>query len=216
MLGIDTAFDGMAGEGHILLPERQLLAGGNLNLLAHEIDARNRLCDRVFDLQAGVHLDKEELAIFIEELHGADAEIAHPACRLGGDAADLGALLGAENGRGGFLEQFLVTALDRAFALAEMHDIAVAVCDHLNLDMARLAEIAFQIDGVVTKGGLGFGPGRAERFGKVVCGFGDFHAAPAAARGGLDQQRISDIRADRACLVQRMDGAGRSRHQRQA
>ena len=108
MLGIYTAFDGMAGEGHILLPERQLLAGGN------QICSRTRSTPvspgyRVFDLQAGVHLD-EELAIFIEELHGADAEIAHPACRLSGDA-DLAAAR-RQNGRGASSNSF-AAALDR-------------------------------------------------------------------------------------------------------
>ena len=47
------------------------------------------------------------------------------------------ALLGVEGRRGGLLEHLLVAALQRAVALAEMHAVAVAVAQHLDLDMAR-------------------------------------------------------------------------------
>ena len=62
-----------------------------------------------------------------------------------------------------------------------MHHFAVAVGDHLNFDMARLAEIAFQIDSVIAKGGFGLGAGRAECFGETRLGLGDFHAAATTA-----------------------------------
>ena len=97
MFGIDPALDGMTGEGHILLREGQRHAGRDPDLLANEIDAGDGFGDRVFDLKTGVHLDEEKLTILIEELHGTDAKIAHAACRLGRDAADLGALFSREH-----------------------------------------------------------------------------------------------------------------------
>ena len=54
------------------------------------------------------------------------------------DLADPLALLGGEGGRGGFLQHLLVAALQRAVALAQVDRVAVAVGDHLELDVARV------------------------------------------------------------------------------
>ena len=56
--------------------KRQRQAGGDADLLAHQVDAGDGLGDRMLDLQAGVHLDEEELAVLVQELDGADAEVA--------------------------------------------------------------------------------------------------------------------------------------------
>ena len=50
-----------------------------------------------------------------------------------------------------FLEHLLVAALERAVALAEMDGVALAVAEHLELDVARVAEIFLDIDGVVAE-----------------------------------------------------------------
>ena len=42
-----------------VLGERQRLAGGDAELLGHQVDAAHELGDRVLDLQAGVHLEEE-------------------------------------------------------------------------------------------------------------------------------------------------------------
>ena len=148
--------------------ERQRRAGGDADLLAHQVDAGHRLGDRMLDLQAGVHLDEVELAVLEQELHGAGAAILELAHGRGGQLADPVALLGVEGGRGGLLQHLLVAALQRAVALAEMHAVAVAVAQHLDLDVARLAEVFLEIDRVVAEGGLGLGAGQRERLGGVV------------------------------------------------
>ena len=43
-------------------------------------------------------------------------------------------------------------ALDRAFALAQMNDVAVLVGQQLNLDVARALHQFFQIDRAIAKG----------------------------------------------------------------
>ena len=73
---IDAAFDGMALEHDVLLGEAQRAAGGDADLLAHDVDAGDRFGDRMLDLQAGVHLDEIELAVLVKEFDGAGAEIA--------------------------------------------------------------------------------------------------------------------------------------------
>src|SRR5215831_8798670 len=86
VLGIDTAFDGVAVEAHILLTERQRRARRDPDLLDDEVEPGNHLGDGVLDLKPRVHLDEVELASFVEELDRADAavvELAHrPSHRL--------------------------------------------------------------------------------------------------------------------------------------
>ena len=60
----------------VVLGERQRLARGDPDLLGDEVDARHQLGDGVLDLQAGVHLEEEELAVLVEELDGAGVEVA--------------------------------------------------------------------------------------------------------------------------------------------
>src|SRR5476651_1493207 len=123
---IDAAFDGMALEHDVLLGEAQRCAGGDADLLAHDIDAGDRLADRMLDLQAGIHFDEIEVAVFVEEFNRAGAQIAQLFQGAGADAADLVALPGVEGGAACFLPHFLVAALQRAVALAQMHDMAMA------------------------------------------------------------------------------------------
>ena len=84
------------------------------------------------------------------------------------------------------LDQLLVTALDRAFALPEMADRAIVVADDLHLDVAGVADQALDIDAVAAEGGLGLG--LAARIGllELVGVVDDAHAAAAAASDRLD------------------------------
>ncbi len=89
VLGIDAAFDGVAAEFDVALLERELAAGGDADLLEDQIDVGDHLGHRMLDLDARVHLDEIELAVLVEELDGADAEIVDLAHRLGDRLADL-------------------------------------------------------------------------------------------------------------------------------
>ena len=62
---IDAAFDRMALKVDVFLAKAQLGAGGDRNLLSHQIRARDLLGDRVFDLQSRIHFDEIKLTIFI-------------------------------------------------------------------------------------------------------------------------------------------------------
>ena len=53
------------------------LAGGDAQLRLDQIDAGDEFGDRVFHLDAGVHLDEVELAVFVhQELDGAGVLVA--------------------------------------------------------------------------------------------------------------------------------------------
>ena len=66
----------------------ELAAGGDADLLQDEIDVGDLLGHRMLDLDARVHLDEVELAVLVQELDGADAEIFELAHRLGHGLAD--------------------------------------------------------------------------------------------------------------------------------
>ena len=166
-------------------------ARGDADLLVDQVDAGDHLGDRVLHLDAGVHLDEVELAVLVEELDGAGAGILQVLHGLRHDAADALAHLDVEGRRGAFLPDLLVAALERAVALAQMDGVALAVAEHLDLDVARLLEVLLDIDRIVAEGGLGLGLGGLERVDEVVLRARHLHAASAAAGGGLDDDRDS-------------------------
>ena len=87
--------DRVAGEPDVALGEAQRQPGGELDLLAHQIDPGDQLGHRMLDLQPGVHLDEVELAVLVEELDRAEAAVVEPAQRRHDQRAQLLALLGA-------------------------------------------------------------------------------------------------------------------------
>ncbi|MCY1173559.1 hypothetical protein D9M73_137230 [compost metagenome] len=170
----------------------------------------------MFDLQARVHFDEIELAIFPQEFDRAGTAIAHIGHGSRADAAHARAVLFAQHGRGGFFEHLLVAALERAVAFAQMDGVAIAVAKHLKFDVARVAEIFFEIDGGIAERGLRLAAGLLHQRFELILGGADLHAAPAAARRRLDDDGIARCRRDFLGLGQIADRPGRARHQRQA
>ena len=66
----------MAVVGDVVLGEVERLAGGDAQLPLDEVESGHELGDRVLDLEAGVHLQEEELAVLVEELDGAGVHVA--------------------------------------------------------------------------------------------------------------------------------------------
>ena len=100
----------------LVLRHRQRLAAGDADLPLDEVDAGDHLGDRVLDLEAGVHLEEEELAVLVDELDGAGVVVADGLGGLDGGLAH--GLLDAvgQSRRGGLLDELLVAALRRAVA----------------------------------------------------------------------------------------------------
>ena len=142
------------------------LAFGNQNLSANDIDAGHFLSDRVFDLNAWVHLDEVERArIHIhEELNGSGTFVIGVAGDLEPQIVDLGALRVRKIWGRGTLHNFLVSALYRAIAFIKVQQRAVLITKNLNLNVAcfqdQLFEIAFTI------------PERGNRFAAAFFDFG--------------------------------------------
>ena len=147
ILGVDAAFDRMAREGDLALPERQAFARGDPDLLLHDVDAGHHLRHRMLDLQPRVGFHEIEAAVRIhQKLERAGVRVLHRLRRVDHDAAHLAAHLLAERRRGRFLDQLLMAPLNRALALAEMDDRPVLVAEHLKLDVARRFDVLLDVD----------------------------------------------------------------------
>src|SRR5215218_5243916 len=107
-------------------------------------------------------------------------------------------------------------ALDRAVALAEEEDVPVRVCEHLRLDVARIVEVALDVDGVVGEIRLALPAGRLERALRLVGVANDLEALAAAAGRSLDRERPPELLAQARQLLGRFERLGRARHDRYA
>ena len=162
VLGIDARLDGVAVEADLPLRVRQLFAGGNAQLPFDQIEAGDRLCHRVLDLETGIHFDEPEgvrpqsSRAVGDKFDGAGAAIIHRLGRLDCCCADPRAQVRGHARRRRFLDHLLMPALQRAVALAEMNGIAMPVGKHLDFDMARRGHIFFDQDPARAECGLGF------------------------------------------------------------
>ncbi len=193
IFGIDASLQCVTALGDLFLAQRQAFAAGDEDLPAHQVDAGRQFGDRMLDLEAGVHFQEVEAAVLVEhELDRAGADVVDRAGRGQGRLRHATAQVLVQGWGGRLLEDLLVAALDRAFALEQVHDLAVAVAEDLELDMARAHQVFLQKHRVVAEGGTRLAFGGFQLFGEGGTGVDDPHALAAAAGGGLDQQRIAD------------------------
>ncbi len=102
---------------------------------------------------------------------------------LDGDGAHLGdELARTPGGRRGLLDDLLVAALDRAVALEDVDHVAVAIAEHLDLDVTRAEDGLLDVDGVVAEELLRLAAGALPGAGHLVLGVDEAHALAAAAR----------------------------------
>ena len=127
----------MAAQHDVRLRPGQLLARSDHELRLHEIDAGDEFGHGMFDLDAGVHLDEVELAVFVQELEGAGVAVADRAASLDHALTHAGALRRRDARRRGFFDHLLMAPLHGAVTLAQVDDVAVVVGEHLELDMPR-------------------------------------------------------------------------------
>ena len=189
----------MALQRHLRLRQRQTFARRDPELPFHQIEAGDRLGHRVLNLQPRIHLHEPEAVGFEplgavgDEFHGAGALITDRLGRRDRGRAHLRAQLGAHARRRRLLDNFLMAALQRAVALVEMDDMAVAVGEDLHFDMARRIDVFFDQHAGVAEGRLRLAHRGFERGIEVGVLVDPPHALAAAAGHRFDQQRITDF-----------------------
>ena len=144
--------------------EREPLAPGDPYLPADQIDTGHHLGDRVLDLQSRVHLEEVEPTTLVEqELDRAGVGVPDRACDRRRGRGDCLAELCRHGERWCFLDDLLVTALNRAFTLDKRQHGSEVIPEQLHLDVSRVRDASLEIDGRVTERGAGLGTGRADR-----------------------------------------------------
>ena len=193
VFGVDAALDGVAVQADILLAEAQLLPCRNADLPLDQVQPGHHLGDGVLDLQAGVHLHKVELPVLIQKLDGARVAVIDRLGSLGRHLDHPLAGRSVQRVGGTLLDQLLVLALDRAFALAQADHVAVVVAENLHLDVFGRIQVFLHVDPAVAKG-------RERLAGSIQVGrlqlallLDQADAAAAAARTRLNQQREADL-----------------------
>src|SRR6266404_1722154 len=84
---------------------------------------------------------------------------------------------------------------------------SLAVGQNLKLDVTRILDVLFDIDGRVGKCVFGFGTGRMIAFDKGRVVVGHAHAASAAAARGLYDDRVADMAGDLEGVLLVLNGA---------
>ena len=198
VLRVDPAFERVPADHDVVLRDRERLARGDEDLLADKVDPGDELGHGVLDLDPRVHLHEEVLAVPGQEpLDRPGRAVSRRACGVDRDAADPRAERVVDRRRGRLLDELLVASLDRAVPLAEVDHVPVPVREHLDLDVARILDEPLDVDGRVGEVLLPLPRRGVER----TLGFAgladDLHALAAAARGGLDDERVPDLVAER-------------------
>ena len=157
ILGVDPALHGMTLQNHILLSQAQLLAGGNPDLFLHQVDPGDHLCDRMFHLDARVHLDEVELAVLVEELESPDSLVTNLAAGFGAPIADPVNQSPRYARCRSLLDDLLVAPLHGTVALAQPDRVAKAVRKNLDLDVPRVLEELLHVDHGVPERGARLG-----------------------------------------------------------
>jgi hypothetical protein len=101
-----------------------------------------------------------------------------------------------------------VAALDRALALEEVDELAVAVSEHLHLDVPDPFEVRLDEHTLVAEGALRLALGRRDRLVEVLAIPDDPHPLPAAACRGLHEHRETQL-GDVESLEERHAGRAR-------
>ena len=156
----------------------------------------NHLGNRMFYLDAGVHLQEVEPSFVLVEnkLNGACVfvpdGVRNPQGRLAQPFPE-GRL--DSPGAGASSISFLVAPLYRAVPLEQVDAVSVTVSQNLHFDMAGVGDEGLQVQPVVAKGRPGLRGSLPIDGLQVVRLVDRFHALAAASRRRLQENRVSNI-----------------------
>src|SRR5262249_15949075 len=185
------------GEFDVTLLDHELFASGHADHLLDQVYAGDELGDGMLDLQPRVHLEEiEALVLGDNELHRARRIVGDRLCDRDRLLAHLSARGRIDERARRFLHNFLIAALDRAFALTEMNDITVLVAEHLDFDVARIDDEFLDEHPLVAEGGFCLRARARKPLGDLGLRMRNSHALAAASPRGLAHHGIPDFTAD--------------------
>ena len=204
VLAVDAELEGVAAQHGVLL--LNLLAAGDAELLAHQVETRNFLGDGVLHLQAGVDLEEGDGAVGADqELAGTGALVAGLAQNRAGGLVEALGLLFAQVGGGCLLNELLVAALQGAVAGGDHHDVAVRIGQALGLNVTRGIQEALDEALAATERRGCLAHGGLVHLDNALAVAGHLDAAATATEGGLHGNRQTVLVGEGNNLVGGLD-----------
>ncbi len=128
ILRIDAEFDGVSQGAKVIEFGAEAFAGGDFDLLFDQVDPVDLFGHRMFDLDTGIHFEKVKVAGIIDEkLHRTGVFVLNGLGQFDGGFPHAFTEIAIEKGGGRFFEKFLVAALDRAVAFADMDNFTALI-----------------------------------------------------------------------------------------
>ena len=193
-LGVESRLDRRAPRHERAGLADRILARGLAHHPFHEVDAEHGLRHRMLDLEPRVHFkEREVFAIrIVDELDRAGRGVGDACRQSHRRGVEPCADRVGEAGGGRFLDHLLVSALERAVALAQSHDAALPVAEDLHLDMAGPRHEALEIDAGIAEAGPRRALDRGEALGQFLRRMAELHPDAAAARRALEHDGVAD------------------------
>ena len=195
----------------------QFLSLRNLDLRPHQVDAGHHFGNRVLYLNAWVHLD--EVPLFgihvVQELHGAGVVVLDVLSQFHGRCAKLAAHSFIQRHAGGDFHNLLVPPLHGAIALVQVQHVAVLVTQNLHFNVLGTRYVFLKEHCGITKRPISLAASFIEQPLQILGLVYHAHAASAAAKGRLDDQREPNVFGHLHRLGAGGDGvicAGQNRH----
>src|SRR5690606_4851981 len=179
VVGIDAALDGMPIYLDVVLINFQRKSLRNMKLLRDEVDARDLLRNRVFDLNTCVHFQKiKSLSLDIDQkLNRTGIAISDMTGKAQRSLMQPGPQGVWQAGCRGFFDQFLVATLYGTVSVAQMND-PVPVSEYLHFYVPPTGDKPFDVDPPVAESRLCFGTGKFKQSGKLLGAVGFFRPRP--------------------------------------
>jgi hypothetical protein len=151
----------------------------------------------MLDLQASIHFQEVEgLVGTDDELDGTGALILHRLGQRHGLLTHGFADAVVDEGRRGFLDDFLVPSLNRTLAFEQIDGVAKGVGDELDFDMVRSLDKLLDEHAIVAKAVARLVAAGVKAFGGLLVVVGDAQSLAATTGRGLDHDRVTDILGD--------------------
>ncbi len=171
----------------------------------------------MLDLQPRIHFEEVEGALRPQqELDRAGVHIVAGARQRHRRRRQPLPQLVVHRDRGRLFDELLVASLNRALALAQMHDVALRIAEALHLDMSRGMYGLFHVDGAVAKRLAGLALGQPQRRGELVRPRHEANALAAATSRRLQQHRIAELTGNARSLRRILQARVVARHNRHA
>ncbi len=177
------------------LAQRRQVTGRQFDHPAHQVDAPDLFGDAVLDLQASVHFEEVEalrLAV-IDELHGAGAAVVDRLGQLDRCRAECIGHAGGQVRRRSLFQHLLIAALHRAVAHAEGDHLALAVAEHLHLQVTGTLDVFFDEHAAVAEVVLPQAFDGVEGVAQLLGRTADAHADAATTGGAFQHHRVADL-----------------------